>query len=73
MDNVHYLVDVLDHLNKTKEALLASNNNLRLANDKAQGITIKKLTKDNKTMTELFNSVKNKENTNSDNIDEIVE
>lgn len=63
----------IDHLNKTKEALLASNNNLRLANDKAQGITIKKLTKDNKTMTELFNSVKNKENTNSDNIDEIVE
>ncbi len=44
----------IDHLNKTKEALLSSDRNLRLANDKAQDLTIKKLVKGNKTMAELF-------------------
>ena len=44
----------IDHLQKTKEALLSSENNLRLANDKAQDLTIKKLVRNNKTMAELF-------------------
>ncbi len=42
------------HLNKTKDALLSSENNLRLANDKAEDLTIKKLTHGNPTMTEKF-------------------
>ncbi|CAG7843832.1 hypothetical protein USB125703_00044 [Pseudoclavibacter triregionum] len=41
-------------LNKVKEALLGSERNLRLANDKAQDITIKKLTRGNPTMAEKF-------------------
>ena len=47
----------IDHLNKTKEALLSSDRNLRLANDKAQDLTIKKLVKNNKTMAEMFGKV----------------
>ncbi len=42
------------HLQKTKEALLSSENNLRLANDKAQDLSIKKLTKNNPTMRRKF-------------------
>jgi len=41
----------IDHLQKTKEALLSSENNLRLANNKAKDLTIKKLTRRNPTMT----------------------
>ena len=44
----------IEHLNKTKDALLSSDRNLRLANDKAQDLSIKKLAKGNKPMTELF-------------------
>jgi len=44
----------ITHLQKTKDALLSSENNLRLANDKAEGLTIKKLTRNNPTMTEKF-------------------
>lgn len=44
----------IDHLQKTKEHLLASDRNLRLANDKAQDLTIKKLTKNNPTMARKF-------------------
>ena len=44
----------IEHLNKVKDGLLGSERNLRLANDKAQDLTIKKLTKNNPTMTELF-------------------
>ena len=39
---------------KTKEALLSSENNLRLANDKATALTVKKLTRGNATMKKLF-------------------
>ena len=42
------------HLTKTKEALIGAENNLRLANDKAQDVTIKKLTRGNPTMAEKF-------------------
>lgn len=45
----------IDHLNKVKEGLLGSERNLRLANDKAQDLSIKKLTKNNPTMQKMFN------------------
>ncbi|WP_249028564.1 DUF2130 domain-containing protein [Tannockella kyphosi] len=48
----------IKHLEKTKEALLSSENNLRLANDKAQDLTIKKLTKNNPTMAQKFEELK---------------
>lgn len=44
----------IDHLQKTKEALLSSDANLRLANSKAEDLTIKKLTKGNPTMIAKF-------------------
>jgi len=48
----------IDHLQKTKEALLGTDRNLRLANDKAQDVTIKKLTKGNETMATKFAELK---------------
>ncbi len=47
----------IDHLMKTKEALLGSENNLRLANDKAEALTIKKLTRNNPTMKAKFDEL----------------
>ena len=52
----------IDHLQKTKDALLGSENNLRLANNKADDLTIKKLTKSNPTMAEKFDNLKNDRN-----------
>lgn len=49
----------IDHLNKVKEGLLGADRNLRLANDKAQDLSIKKLTRNNPTMKEAFDKVKN--------------
>jgi hypothetical protein len=49
----------IDHLQKTKEALLGTDRNLRLANDKAQDVTIKKLTRGNSTMAAKFAELKN--------------
>jgi hypothetical protein len=48
----------IDHLQKTKEALLGSENNLRLANNKADELTVKKLTRSNPTMAAKFNDLK---------------
>lgn len=48
----------IDHLQKTKEALLGTDRNLRLANDKAQDVTIKRLTRGNPTMAAKFADVK---------------
>jgi hypothetical protein len=48
----------IDHLQKTKAALLSTDNNLRLANDKAQDISIKKLTRGNPTMAQKFEDLK---------------
>ena len=50
----------IDHLHKTKDALLSSVNNLRLANNKAEDLTIKKLTKGNPTMTVNFEQLNKK-------------
>lgn len=47
----------IDHLQKTKEALLGTDRNLRLANDKAQDVTIKKLTRGNPTMKAKFDEL----------------
>jgi hypothetical protein len=49
----------IDHLQKTKDALLGSENNLRLANNKADDLTIKKLTRSNPTMAERFAKLNN--------------
>jgi len=49
----------IDHLQKTKDALLGSENNLRLANNKADDVTVKKLTKGNPTMAAKFYQVRN--------------
>ena len=45
------------HLQKTKEALMSSENNLRLANNKAQDLTIKRLTRNNPTMKAAFEAL----------------
>lgn len=47
----------INHLQKTKEALLSSDRNLRLANDKADKLTIKKLTHGNPTMKAKFHEI----------------
>lgn len=48
----------ISHLQKTKDALLSSDRNLRLANNKAEDLTIKKLTHGNPTMKEKFVNLK---------------
>jgi len=50
----------ISHLNKTKDALLSSENNLRLANNKADDLTIKKLTHGNPTMKAKFDGLSDK-------------
>lgn len=47
----------IDHLQKTKDALLSSENNLRIANSKTEELTIKKLTRENVTMAEKFSQL----------------
>ena len=47
----------ISHLQKTKEALLSTDRNLRLANDKAKDVTIKRLTRNNPTMAEKFSEI----------------
>ncbi len=50
----------IDHLQKTKDALLSTDRNLRLANDKAQDVTVKKLTRRNPTMAAKFEELNEK-------------
>lgn len=52
----------IDHLQKTKDALLSSENNLRLANNKAEDLTIKKLTNNSPTMRKLFDEFEKNDN-----------
>ena len=56
----------IDHLEKTKKALQGSERNLRLANDKAQDVTIKKLTRGNPTMKAKFSELENQDQFGSD-------
>ncbi|AIQ97211.1 hypothetical protein EW15_1119 [Prochlorococcus sp. MIT 0801] len=51
----------INHLQKTKDALLGADRNLRLANDKAQDVSVKRLTRNNPTMREKFNSIRKNE------------
>lgn len=64
-DRFNTAIDEIDksisHLQKIKEALLSSENNLRLANDKAEDLTIKKLTRGNPTMKAMFEDAKKEE------------
>ncbi len=50
----------IEHLQKTKDALLSSENNLRLANNKAEDLSIKRLTKNNPTMAAKFAELENR-------------
>ena len=64
----------IKHLQKTKEALLSSENNLRLANNKADDLTIKKLTYGNPTMKAKFDEIDKKSgNSKNDDLPEIEE
>jgi len=56
----------IDHLQKTKDALLGSENNLRLANNKADDLSVKKLTKSNPTMAKKFSDLKDGDASDSD-------
>jgi len=53
-DAIAEIDKTIDHLNKVRDSLIGAEKNLRLANDKAQDLSIKKLTKDNPTMKEKF-------------------
>jgi len=65
----HAAIDEIDktieHLQKTKTALLGTANNLRLANDKAQDVTIRKLTRNNPTMVAKFSELTNRDATDA--------
>jgi hypothetical protein len=56
----------IDHLQKTKDALLGTDRNLRLASNKAQDVTIKKLTRHNPTMAAKFDELNNQSSSNSE-------
>lgn len=56
-DAIGEIDKTIDHLQKTKAALLSSDNNLRLANDKAENLTIKRLVKNNPTMQAKFEAL----------------
>ncbi|MDA7891792.1 DUF2130 domain-containing protein [Akkermansiaceae bacterium] len=60
-DAIKEIDNSIKHLQKTKDALLGAQNNLRLANNKAQDVTIKKLTHGNPTMKSKFADVSNGE------------
>ena len=59
-DAIDEIDKTIAHLQKTKEALLSSENNLRLANNKAEDLTIKRLTRGNPTMAEKFSKLNDK-------------
>ena len=57
-DAIKEIDKTIDHLNKVKEALTGSSSNLRLANDKAERLTIRKLTYKNPTMKAKFDEAR---------------
>ena len=59
MASIKEIDKTIDHLQKTKDALLSSDNKLRLANQKAEDLTIKKLTQGNPTMKSKFDELNN--------------
>ena len=58
----------IDHLEKVKKALMSSENNLRLANDKAEDLSIKKLTKNAPSVRQMFDDIKKDEEGSADNL-----
>lgn len=56
----------INHLQKTKDALISTDRNLRLANDKAQDVTVKKLTRRNPTMAAKFEELKDQESSDTE-------
>lgn len=61
----------IDHLQKIKDALVSSDRNLRLANDKAKDLTIKKLTRNNPTMKKAFSDAELEVKSEKDDFDEV--
>lgn len=61
MSAIDEIDKTITHLQKTKEALLSSERNLRLANNKAEDLSIKKLTKNAPAVKEMFNEVKSQD------------
>ena len=57
-DAITQIDNAIDNLQKTKMALLSSENNLRLANNDINSLTIKELTQDNPTMKKMFAELK---------------
>ena len=57
-ESIKEIDKAIEHLQSTKDALLGSDNNLRLANDKLQDVSIRKLTKGNPTMQAKFAALK---------------
>ena len=57
LDAIKEIDNSIKHLEKTKAALLKSENNLRLANNKSQDLSIKRLVKGNPTMSERFDAL----------------
>lgn len=67
-DAIKEIDETIKHLEKVKEALRKSTNNLRLANNKAEELTIKRLTRSNPTMAEKFAEIRAaKKGNNTDN------
>lgn len=62
-DSIDAIDDTIKKLQKVKENLLGSENNLRIANEKAEKLTVKKLTKNNPTMQKLFEDSKKTDST----------
>ena len=56
------------HLQRTKDALLTTSNNLRLANNKSQDVTVRRLTRDNPTMAAKFEALKDQNQLGSDQL-----
>lgn len=63
---IKHIDDTIRHLEKTKADLLGAENNLRLANNKAEELTVKKLTRKNPTMKTKFDALKNNQPDNSE-------
>ena len=63
---IKHIDDTIRHLEKTKADLLGTENNLRLANNKAEELTVKKLTRKNPTMKAKFDALKNNQPDNSE-------
>jgi len=61
MEAIKRIDKSIDELQKTKEQLLKSGNNYRLANDKAQDLSVKKLTRNNPTMKKKFDALNENE------------